>query len=74
MFFLSSRGEEHHITALGFTANRKEPGLGSVSAAGSLVEAVGSLAVRAASSPGKSWMVPGIREQEPSKLEPGSRC
>ena len=50
MFLLSSRGEEHHIPALGFTANRKEPELGS---AGILVVAVSSLHAGAVGSLGK---------------------
>ena len=50
MFLLSSRGEEHHIPALRFTANRKEPGLRS---ADMLVVAVGSLHAGAVGSLGK---------------------
>jgi len=84
LFFLSSRGEEPLIPAFGFTSNRKEPGLGSVSAAGSFavavsslhVRAAGSLLVRAAGSLNKRWMViAGVRERVPGsrvKQELGS--
>lgn len=69
MFFLSSRGEEPHIPTFGFTSNRKEPGLGSVSAAGSFAVAVSSLLVRASGSLSKRWMVIVVV----SERVPGSR-